>query len=397
MAVLVYIDPLDTCFFRDARAFGAAASTFAASGQPTGLTLYGALGSLVLAKHGCSLQDFVKGQANPSLQAKLGKYEAALQHNTFAIQGPWLTYTQITGARELFFPPPANLWVSGPPDRQSTLHFIYPQEKEGLGGVAWDLAGYPNLRPLTLPQTLPGAWPPEPGSAYLSQAAIRQYLAGSLRSLGGSRAESRFYLRESRAGNRVAPESWCTAEAYLFFTEHLRFQEELSGNVYRRAGLAVVANTLEPADLGDGCLFVGGERRQAVLGCEDLTGKLIAEDPQVLQTIQEKKRFLLYLATPAIFSQGWQRPWPFPAGVQLVGAAVGKPLRLSGWSRGQHHAGGRPRPFYRAVPAGSVYFFEAPNWSPDQFQEMYTTFHCHQSLSEQYASAGLGVALVGVW
>ncbi|MGQ9921902.1 MAG: type III-B CRISPR module-associated Cmr3 family protein, partial [Desulfobacca sp.] len=50
MALLIYVDPLDTCFFREARAFGAAASTFAASGPPIGLTLYGALGSLVLAR-----------------------------------------------------------------------------------------------------------------------------------------------------------------------------------------------------------------------------------------------------------------------------------------------------------------------------------------------------------
>ncbi|MGQ9921644.1 MAG: type III-B CRISPR module-associated Cmr3 family protein, partial [Desulfobacca sp.] len=350
------------------------------------------------ARHGCTLQDFVRGRVNSTLQAKLGQYDEKLQNNTFAIQGPWLTYTEITGGRELFLPPPANLWVSGPPGQQITPHLLSPQEEAALQGKHWDLTAVcPELRPLSLPQTLPGAWQPEPGSAYLSQTAMQQYLAGTLQLLRKSRPESHFYLRESRAGNRIAPESWSTAEDYLFFTEHLRFQDALSGNVYRRAGLAVVANTLEPADIGTGCLYVGGERRQAVLDCEVLAGKLIPEDAQVLATIQARRRFLVYLATPAIFSQGWQRPWPFPPGAKLVGAAVGKPLRLSGWSRGEHHAGGRPRPFFRAIPAGSVYFFTAPEWEAEQFQALYTRFHCQESLSEHYASAGLGVALVGVW
>lgn len=397
MPLLVYIDPWDTCFFREARAFGAEASTFAASGPPIGLTFYGALGSLVLAQHGCSLHDFVNGRAANSIQKKLGTYDIDLQHNTFTIQGPWLTYTTITGQREVFLPSPANLWASGPPGHQNIIHMLYPEDAEAFQGKHWDFkSAHPTLRPLTLPQALPGAWPPEPGKAFLPRTAIQQYLAGSLRSLGQRLEERQFYLRESRAGNRIAPESWCTAEAYLFFTEHLRFREALSGNVYRRAGLAVVANTLEPADIGAGCLYVGGERRQAFLNWEVLPGKLIPEDPQVLTAIQERRRFLIYLATPSIFSQGWLRPWPF-TGAQLVGAAVGKPLGLSGWSRGEHHAGGRPRPFYRAVPAGSVYFFDAPVWQPEQFQELYSRFHCQESLSERYASAGLGVALIGVW
>jgi len=398
MSLLVYLEPLDTCFFREARSFGAEESTFAASGPPTGLTLYGALGSQVLACYGESLQNFVNHRAKDIIREKLGTYNPELQNNDFAIQGPWLTYTSISGHTELFFPPPANLWVSGPSGNQTALHLIYPEEKESWQGKQWDLAmETPCLRPLALPQPALGAWPPEPGAAYLSATALQQYLAGGMRRLGHSYQEKHFYVRESRAGNRIEPSSWTTAEAFLFFTEHLRFRDALSGSVYRQAGMAVVATNLTPDDLGAASLFLGGERRQVGIRSETLVGKLIPEDPNILATIVDKKRFFIYLATPAIFSQGWRRNWPFEAGAELVAAAVPKPIRLSGWNRGERHADGNPRPFFRLAPAGSVYFFEALEWEAGQFQSLYTRFHCQESLSEKYASAGLGVALVGAW
>jgi len=235
---------------------------------------------------------------------------------------------------------------------------------------------------------------------------LRSFLAGRLATLRGadgpSWGEEELYDRENRSLNRIEPGSCTVAEQFLFFTRHLRGRDRLEGNIYRCAGLAVVAHNLEPDDLGASTLFLGGEQRQVRITCRHLESKLVPEDPLVLAIIQERKRFLLYLATSAIFNQGWYRQlWPFPEGALLVGAAVSKPGRLSGWERGgghaPGHAGGRPRPFYRLAPAGSVYFFEAPEWRPEQFSSMYRQFHCGESLSEKYPAAGLGIALIGAW
>lgn len=395
MALLVYLEPLDTWFFRDARAFGAGESTFAISDIPTGLTLYGALGSQVLARYQVSLHDFAKntGRVPEQVKEKLGDYDPQLASPKYRLQRPFWTFTSPFGQPELYFSPPANLFGPDEPRGNIRVSLALP---EPLGNRKWDLNhAFKNLQPLRLPD--PDL---QPLIAYLNQNSVRQYLAGNLRILGNGnyRKEEELFGRENRSGNRIEPEAWTVAEQYLFFTQHLRLKDELTGNFYRTAGLAVVAPNLEPDDLRSETLFLGGEKRRARISCQALAGKLVPEDSGVLEAISNEKRFLLYLATPAIFHKGWYRePWPFGDGVRLVAAAVNKPGRLSGWERGGRHAGGKPRPFYRLVPSGSVYFFEAKDWSFEQFQEMYQRFHCGESLSEVYPAAGLGIALVGIW
>lgn len=70
----------------------------------------------------------------------------------------------------------------------------------------------------------------------------------------------------------------------------------------------------------------------------------------------------MYLATPAVFRQGWIPDFIDPVtmegkvegnSVRLVAASVGKAIPLGGWDI----AKGCPKPMRRAVPAGSVYHF----------------------------------------
>ena len=73
--------------------------------------------------------------------------------------------------------------------------------------------------------------------------------------------------------------------------------------------------------------------------------------------------FTLYLATPAVFRQGWLPDFLDPnsltgsfggATVRLLAAGIGRYVPLGGWDIQRR----RPKPMRRAVPAGSVYHFE---------------------------------------
>jgi CRISPR-associated protein Cmr3 len=85
----------------------------------------------------------------------------------------------------------------------------------------------------------------------------------------------------------------------------------------------------------------------------------------------------MYLATPAVFRQGWIPDCIDPKtmegkiggnSVRLVAASVGKTIPLGGWDI----AKGCPKPMRRAVPAGSVYhFFIQPDYNTQSLRSHY--------------------------
>lgn len=107
----------------------------------------------------------------------------------------------------------------------------------------------------------------------------------------------------------------------------------------------------------------GGERRLAEFTRCDSDSSLW-ESPQGLAT---GNLIRMILATPAIFAQGWLPGWidarslegTIPGTnvrVKLISAVNGRWQAVSGWSYDSRNYG--PKPVRRAVPAGSVYFFE---------------------------------------
>lgn len=65
----------------------------------------------------------------------------------------------------------------------------------------------------------------------------------------------------------------------------------------------------------------------------------------------------MYLATPAVFVEGWQpRKFFTDHGFQLLTAAIPKGRPMGGWDMTKN--GGGPKPMRKTVPAGSVYFLK---------------------------------------
>lgn len=110
-------------------------------------------------------------------------------------------------------------------------------------------------------------------------------------------------------------------------------------------------------------------------------------------------RFKLYLSTPGIFENGWA-PDLSKHGINatLVGAAVGKPLHIGGFDIKK----GKPKTMYKAVPAGSVYFYETEE-STDNLKNKLFGKSISEKMSQQaddeidFDKQGFGIAYIGNW
>jgi len=107
-------------------------------------------------------------------------------------------------------------------------------------------------------------------------------------------------------------------------------------------------------------------------------------------------RFKLYLSTPAIFKNGWLPQWIDESTLEgeykglklkLLTASIGKPILIGGFDmKARKH-----KPMYKAVPAGSVYYFEIIKGDLENAFEVFN----QKAISDFYPVQGFGIAYVG--
>ncbi|HGX94025.1 MAG TPA: type III-B CRISPR module-associated protein Cmr3 [Candidatus Tenderia sp.] len=197
-------------------------------------------------------------------------------------------------------------------------------------------------------------------------------------------------------------------EGALFQTAGLTFvhvpgTEQSDGHAHQgqprlaeAAELALVIQTDAPLQSHLGAL--GGERRLAAWKASD-ENMLPACPDEVRKAIKTTKRGRLILVTPAHFKRGFLPTWvceQHPSGIKLriAGAAVGRPVHVSGWDYKER----APKPTRRLAPTGSVYFFEIEE-GDDAAIERFIDEIWLGSISDdaQNRRDGFGVALLGTW
>jgi len=173
-------------------------------------------------------------------------------------------------------------------------------------------------------------------------------------------------------------------------------------------------------------MHLGGENRRAILREDE--GDIWSMPGLIKTAMAEMKCLRLVLATPAYFSGSWLPAWlkthdggP-PKGrvpklgieVELVSAAVGRRVPVSGWTatvRNHSNAHG-PKPIQWCVPAGSVYFLKH-NLNPQDVAKRIADEGWLQPVSDdwpppgastsgrqgvgRYRKKGFGLALWGTW
>jgi CRISPR-associated protein Cmr3 len=144
----------------------------------------------------------------------------------------------------------------------------------------------------------------------------------------------------------------------------------------------------------NGLLTLGGERRTASFKHNEAYS---LDLPNI-----ETNRFKIYLSTPSVFKSGWYPKRLLEShNLKLLTAVVGSPLHLGGWDLKPKNNSGfnrpQPKPMLRFVPAGSVYYVEAP--SIELAKEAASIIHA-SSISEiinetDYPRQGFGIAYIG--
>lgn len=188
-------------------------------------------------------------------------------------------------------------------------------------------------------------------------------------------------------------------DAHLFETAGLDFfhrRKEEDG--WNSEQFSLLASFQDGCEIKNDYRTVGGEARLGYIEKAD-DGLWPPCPEQLTAALSKSKGCRLYLATPAIFTNGWLPGFVDPKTMEgdwrelrfkLRAAAV--PRWESGTSWDMLHKGKGMRTAQRMAPAGSVYWFEMLQGTAVQLCELWLG-----SISDCRAKDGFGLALPGVW
>lgn len=328
--------------------------------------------------------DFVAESVPPWPSTIAGAVRAAYgDREPQAVRGPVLARFTDTGGWNLHFPMPADV-VRSPGGR---AYLLRPDPE--LAGIITDL-GEGLLAPARKGKV-------EPAEGWIPASALTTYLHAKV-SPGGF--DLRKELRPYRQGaDPLVPErrvglartrARTAREGYFYQSVHLRPRE----NWAFLACCDLPSDAEEPLWRPRNVAQLGGGSRLA-----DVTEADGVDWPKPPAAFPGG-RVLAYLATPALWRDGW-RP-PLPQGAELVGAAVPAPRPVA--SSSPRTARERRTKLLDtvslrwAVPAGAVYLlrFEdlsrAAEWAGRQHARPWGP-----PAAERLDTAGFGVVLIGTW
>ncbi|MBN1182392.1 MAG: type III-B CRISPR module-associated protein Cmr3 [Bacteroidales bacterium] len=351
----IEIEPFDTLFFRDGKPFTMGDETWADSRfPPFPSVIYGALRSRYFSEN---IDDFRRLKAGEKL-------------NTDEDPTSELRINQISLYRnkDIFFALPNDLLK----EKQGNPNFVYAMKLTKNNAVTGIRENLKLLKP--------------------SDQKIYERLQGGLL----NRGEFNKYLRNEREFySFMKLENSVLTEPKTGIGRNYRTRTTAEGKLYR-AGMLRLKDLQLVVDFEGlkidetGFLKLGGEGKAAAY--------------QEIQMASVKMpaindHFKLYLSTPALFKNGW-----LPGGideqslegtigginVKLEAAAIGKPVSVGGFDMKKRE----PKPMYRAVPAGSVYYFSISGNQTDK--DKLSAIH-GQSISDFRKEEGFGLAYIGIY
>ncbi len=381
----LFLQPNDTFFFRDGRPFTKGEQSEGHSiFPPLPSTVLGALRTAYIAEFG-DLSLFYSG----GMRETIGTPESL--DNAIQVRGVFLANRRSNqmGRMEIFFPVPLDLVYKKieKRDDHTLLHLLTPQSKNfASNGIISTPLTWLNSESIDFD-----------ADGLLRLGAITRYLQGNSQNL---LLTNRATLVERETKTGIARDRHT-----LSSEEHMLYRIDMSRFKNRDGNYGFVVEYECPMNLPQkGLLKLGGEGKGFVYqhsnyDIDPLSSRLEA----VKRAIQSTNRFKLYFATPTIFRNGWLPSWlnsdtlsgeyplenTAPISLKLITAAVGKPVPVGGWDM----AKGEAKPNYRAVPAGSVYYFELMD--KNRIDDLIAAFH-YQNISEERSEEGFGLTLIGV-
>jgi len=423
----LFIESLDVLLFRDSKPFAAGEGFWARSVfPPNSLPFMGALRAKLLVDNDIRFEDyhkFLKDAKNDQITSALKRKIQPIAdliggsegYGNLTLAGPFLSRQSSTNELILFFPAPLDIMLD-----KNRVKYLKPQS------FGWGLKTSKALTskiqykfsPLPLWTDESGDLPEE---KFIKTSGIINYLKG----LSGVQAEDSTNIWGNEFQVGIEKGAQRTAEiGKIYSVEFIRLQEIMNRQGLSSFGFLVQLEGFQEAIFKtDGLLALGGEGRAAKYTKVEETeiGSLsdLIRGDFLIESLKDEKRFKLYLATPAIFSNGWYPDFLKAENGDLVGeigglkfklisASVNKPTTVSGWNLVKN----RPRPLVKAVPAGSIYHFELLDdevFDEAKIEVIRSDFHfkpltgnCPNALGSipendlrEYGRAGFGLALVG--
>jgi len=364
--MIIKIDALDTLFFRDGKPFTMGEDTWA-NGLflPYPSVFYGALRSAYFAKH---IEKLNKASNNDDPTKGL------------KIKG---IYYFIGG--DIYVPLPADC-VKEKDDKDKTIKVstLSMKKNENQNGCPTDyILSYDNDKKIA------NVWEGLVRGSMFKKYLMLQVSEFSIKTI------SDYVMSEPKIGIARSSKTHSSKEGMLYRVDMKRLENK------KGEKMTIVVEFEGLDDLSEkvlmkpkrGLMKLGGEGKAvSYKECDKECGNKISFDKFNL----ENNRFKLYLSTPAIFKNGWIPKWIDEKTLigeykefklKLLTASIGKPIHIGGFDIKAR----KPKPMYKAVPAGSVYYFEVIEGN---LQKAFEIFN-QKAISDVYPDQGFGIAYVG--
>lgn len=352
---------LDTLFFKDGKPFTMGEESWAKGiFPPYPSTIYGMLRSIWFADNLDMLAHANSKELDPSLNLVVKGYLPALN-----------------GAAA--FPIPADLYGEGKRDASKVLHLEeYPEELLSEYGL-----------PHLLRSAASEKFEELHGKAYLLENDFRNYLNAQGDSYPYA-LQADYTCEEPKIGIGRDRLTRTTSEGKLYRLSMRRMAKQLDNGTVQTMSFLLDIDGLELPDKGI-----------SRFGAETKSASYLPKDFPNLRTEAglENNRFKIYLATPAVFADGtYPKTWFANNGLKLIAAAMGKPAHIGGFDI----QAGRPKPMYKAVPAGTVFYVEiidedlAMGLQEKLHQgSIYNLAKAENTFAANYKSQGFGLSFIG--
>lgn len=378
---IIRLTPLDTFFFRDARSFQAGEDTWAQGVfPPPPSVLYGALASTFYAyQDDFSLSD--DEAINTNQREKL---------KNFRITGVFLSVFDGT----IILPVPRDVVKLKEESKNEKTQMLYLERK-------------PNtlISSLVTEEMLYATQHTESINGYVNDTTYRKIL--QRKAFDAEQPYEDLLISEGKIGIGRDKQTLTTQEGELYTMNMQRFNTEK----YKKCQIVVTCEGIELPK--EGILKLGSKKAFAYT-VEEQTQSLSEIIPPPDRTEQDNV-FRICFITPCIFQKGWIPHWldentlegkvpDTNLKLKLITAAIGKPILLGGFNMKAKKGKGFPKPMYKMIPEGSVYYFKILEGT---YQEVIQKFH-FQSVSEKSISKeanstedntskkGFGITCIGI-
>jgi len=354
-----FIEPLDVLFLRGNKLFGDPGSYGESLVPPWPSVAAGALRSRILADDGIDMAAYARGEIEHKM---LG---TPAQPGSFAVTAFHLARRLADGRVEALIAPPADLVISEDAAGAPSVNVLKPVPTCNGLLASTPFAALPVLAETTRGKPVSGYW--------LTESGWRAYLAGKLPTSVDLVKSSALWQIDPRVGVGLDADTRRAADGRLFSAQAVAMTQRVDQAGFDVGFLVSVSGAALPVS---GTLRLGGDGRAAALHAVAAT--LPAPDYAALTAA---RRCRLVLATPGVFDGGWL-PTGFTqaadgsyrfdlAGVKarLVCAAVPRFETLSGWDLARW----QPKPAQRAAAAGSVYWLDELDATPEALRKLAET------------------------